>query len=376
MSTVAATVSDRAKQEYQAQDRLFSLDLFRGATMAAMIVVNNQDSERAFWPLRHAAWNGCTPTDLIFPFFLFIVGVSLVMSFQVRLQRGQSRRALILHALRRSALLFVIGLALNGMASLQPATWRIPGVLQRIAVVYAVSAAVSLYSGTRTRVLLIAALTVGYWAIMRYVPVPGHGIPGVDIPLLHPDYNLAAYLDRKLMLGHLWERTRDPEGILSTIPAIATALCGVLAGEWLLSGGTKQRKLYGMLAFGVAGVIAGDIWNHWFPINKNLWTSSYVLFTAGSALICLAGLYWISDIEGHRGPWATPFLILGTNAITAYVLSQLIGGWLGWRGLCSFHRVAAGSPALASLLHSFVVLGLAFVPVWWMYRRKVFLKVG
>jgi predicted acyltransferase len=344
--------------------------------MAAMIVVNNQDSERAFWPLRHAAWNGCTPTDLIFPFFLFIVGVSLVLSFHVRLQQGQARRALILHALRRSVLLFIIGLALNGMASLQPATWRIPGVLQRIAVVYAVSAAVSLYSATRTRVLLIAALTVGYWAIMRYVPVPGHGIPGVDIPLLHPYYNLAAYLDRKLMLGHLWERTRDPEGILSTLPAIATALCGVLAGEWLLSGGTKQRKLYGMLAFGVAGVIAGDIWNHWFPINKNLWTSSYVLFTAGSALICLAGLYWINDIEGHRGPWATPFLILGTNAITAYVLSQLIGGWLGWRGLCSFHRVAAGSPALASLLHSFVVLGLAFLPVGWMYRRKVFLKVG
>jgi predicted acyltransferase len=374
MSTVVAAAGDRARQEYQAPSRLLSLDVFRGATMAAMIVVNNQDSNQAYWPLRHADWNGCTPTDLIFPFFLFIVGVSLVLSFQARLQRGGSRRSLVLHAVWRSVLLFLIGLALNGMASLQPATWRIPGVLQRIAIVYCISAVITLYSGTRTRIALIAILTVGYWAIMRFIPVPGHGVPGVDIPILHPDYNLAAYLDRKLMLGHLWEKTRDPEGILSTIPSIATALCGVLAGEWLQSSGTQHRKFNGMLAFGVAGVIAGNIWNRWFPINKNLWTSSYVLFTAGSALICLAAIYWVSDIEQHRGRWTTPFLILGTNAITAYVLSQLIGGWLGWRGLCSFHRLAATSPALASLLHSFVVLGSAFVPVWWMYRRKIFLK--
>ena len=274
--------------------------------MAAMIVVNNQDSDRAYWPLRHAAWNGCTPTDLIFPFFLFIVGVSLVLSFQVRLQRGESRRSLVLHALRRSALLFLIGLALNGMASLQPATWRIPGVLQRIAIVYAVAAVITLYSGTRTRIALIAVFTLGYWAIMRYVPVPGHGVPGVDIPILHPDYNLAAYLDRKLMLGHLWEKTRDPEGILSTIPSVATALCGVLCGQWLQTGKTNLRKFNGMLAFGVAGVIAGNIWNLWFPINKNLWTSSYVLFTAGSALICLAAVYWIGDIEQHRGRLGQP----------------------------------------------------------------------
>jgi predicted acyltransferase len=375
MSTVAVTADDRAREESQAQGRIFSLDVFRGATMAAMIVVNNQDSEQAYWPLRHAAWNGWTPTDLIFPFFLFIVGVSLVLSFHARLRRGESRRSLVLHALRRSVLLFVIGLALNGMASLQPATWRIPGVLQRIAVVYFIAAAITLYSGTRSRVLLIAVLAAGYWALMRYVVVPGHGMPGVDIPLLHPDYNLAAYLDRKLMLGHLWEKTRDPEGILSTIPAVATALCGVLTGEWLLSVRAQKRKLLGMLAAGVAGVVAGEVWNHWFPINKNLWTSSYVLLTAGAALICLAALYWMSDIEGHRARWMTPLLILGTNAITAYVLSQLIGGWLGWRGLCAFHRLAAGSPALASLLHSLVVFVLAFLPVGWMYRKKIFLKV-
>jgi predicted acyltransferase len=375
MSTVAATVVGGAEQAPPARDRLFSLDVFRGITMAAMIVVNNQDSEQAYWPLRHAAWNGWTPTDLIFPFFLFIVGISLVLSFQARLQHGEPRRALMLRAIRRSVVLFVIGFALNGMASLQPATWRIPGVLQRIAIVYCLSAAITLYSGTRTRVSLIAVLTIGYWIIMRYVPVPGHGIPGVDIPVLHPDWNLAAYLDRKLMLGHLWEKTRDPEGVLSTVPALATGLCGVVAGEWLRSDRAPYKKLAGMLTYGVAGVIAGEIWNHWFPINKNLWTSSYVFFTAGAALLCLSALYWVSDIESHRGRWATPFLILGTNAISAYVLSQLIGGFLAWRGLLSFHGIASKSVAIASLLHSFVVLGLAFLPVWWMYRRKIFLKV-
>jgi predicted acyltransferase len=375
MSTPAETVVEQIEQASPARTRLFSLDLFRGITMAAMIVVNNQSSEQAYWPLRHAEWSGWTPTDLIFPFFLFIVGVSLVFSFQARLQRGESRRTLILHTVRRSIVLFLIGLLLNGMASLQPSTWRIPGVLQRIAIVYCIASVIALYSGTRARVVWIALLTVGYWAIMRFVPVPGHGVPSVDVPLLHPDFNLAAYLDRKLMLGHMWEKTRDPEGLLSTIPAVATALCGVLTGEWLQTKRTPVKKVVGLFVAGVLGVIAGDAWGHWFPINKNLWTSSYVLFTAGGALICLALCCWVSDVKLHRGWWTKPFLILGTNAITAYVLSQLIGGWFGWDHLFAFKHLAIRSPALSSLFHSVLILCLCFLPVWWMYRRKIFLKV-
>ena len=375
MSTAAETIVDRVEQTSPAKNRLFSLDLFRGITMAAMIVVNNQSSEQAYWPLRHAEWNGWTPTDLIFPFFLFIVGVSLVFSFQGRLHRGESRRTLILHTIRRSAVLFLIGLLLNGMASLQPSTWRIPGVLQRIAIVYCVASVITLYSGTRARVVWIAVLTVGYWAIMRFVPVPGHGVPSVDVPLLHPDFNLAAYLDRKLMLGHMWEKTRDPEGLLSTIPAVATALCGVLTGEWLQTKRTPVKKVVGLFVAGVLGVIAGDVWGHWFPINKNLWTSSYVLFTAGGALICLALCCWVTDIKLHRGWWTKPFLILGTNAITAYILSQLIGGWFGWDHLFAFKHLAISSPALGSLFHSVLILCLCFLPIWWMYGRKIFLKV-
>lgn len=375
MSSAAEIVVDRIEQASPAKNRLFSLDLFRGITMAAMIVVNNQNSEQAYWPLRHAAWNGWTPTDLIFPFFLFIVGVSLVFSFQARLQRGETRRTLVLHTIRRSMVLFLIGLLLNGMASLQPSTWRIPGVLQRIAIVYCIASIISLYSGTRARVVWIAVLTVGYWAIMRFVPVPGHGVPTVDVPLLHPDFNLAAYLDRKLMLGHMWEKTRDPEGLLSTIPAIASALFGVLTGEWLQVKRTPNQKVIGLLLAGVVGLIAGNIWSHSFPINKNLWTSSYVVFTAGGALICLALCCWVADIKLHRGWWTTPFVILGTNAITAYVLSQLIGGWFGWDHLFAFQHLKIDSPALGSLLHSLLILCFCFLPVWWMYRRRIFLKV-
>ena len=375
MSTASATIADQVEQSRSAPTRLFSLDLFRGITMAAMVVVNNQTSEQAYWPLRHAAWNGCTPTDLIFPFFLFIIGVSMLFSFAARLQRGESRRKLLLHTFRRSLILFFIGLALNGMASLQPSTWRIPGVLQRIAIVYCIASLITLYSGTRARVLWIASLTVGYWMLMRFVPVPGHGVPGVDLPLLHPDYNLAAYIDRKLMLGHMWEKTRDPEGLLSTIPSIATALCGVLTGQWLQTKRTPTQKVTWMLAAGALAAIAGEVWGRWFPLNKNLWTSSYVLFTAGAALICLAMLCWITDIKLHRGPWTKPFLVFGTNAIVAYVFSQLIGGWFGWDHLFAFPSLASSSPALASLMHSLLILAITFLPLWWMYRKKILVRI-
>ncbi|MGA2903675.1 MAG: heparan-alpha-glucosaminide N-acetyltransferase domain-containing protein [Candidatus Korobacteraceae bacterium] len=375
MSTATAAVVRRAEHSRPAQGRLFSLDVFRGATIAAMIVVNNQSSDAAYWPLQHASWNGWTPTDLIFPFFLFIVGVSLVFSFDSRLERGDSRRALVLHTIRRSAILFAIGLGLNGLAALQFHTWRIPGVLQRIALVYCAAGLITLFASIRSRVAWIAGLLFGYWILMRYVPVPGYGVPGRDIPLLHSDANLAAYLDRKLLLGHLWEGTRDPEGILSTLPAIATALCGVLTGEWLRSGRSAKQKLAGMLACGLAGVIAGEVWGIWFPINKKLWTSSYVLLTAGCALICLATCYWASDIKLRRGRWSKPFLIFGMNAIAAYVISELIGGWLSWEGFTFWHSPEwMESPALASLLHSLVVLALCFLPVWWLYRRHILLR--
>ncbi len=369
-------------------ERLVSLDVFRGATIAAMILVNDNGSEAAYWPLKHSLWNGWTPTDLIFPFFLFIVGVSLVFSFQSRLRRGDSKRDLVLHTLKRSAILFALGLFVSSYPHYHLATFRIPGVLQRIAVCYLIAALLTLYVNTYARIAWVAGLLVGYWALMRFVPVPGYGVPGRDIPLLHPDWNLTAYIDRKLMFGHLYEGTRDPEGLLSTLPSIATALCGVLTGEWLRSARTQKQKATGMLVFGVLGLIAGKIWNIWFPINKKLWTSSYVLFVVGFALVCLAFSYWLIDIRKKRGAWTKPFLIFGMNAITAYVLSEVLAGTLySIHFQSGLHRVHLQEyifyhafawiepPGLASLAYSLVYVFVCFLPIWWMYRKKIFLKV-
>ena len=376
MSTVTVAAERRVEQTRPAEGRLYSLDLFRGITIAAMIVVNNQSSTSAYWPLQHAAWNGATPTDLIFPFFLFIVGVSLVFSVESRLARGESRRSLVVHAVRRSVILFAIGIALNGLFGLHAGSLRIPGVLQRIAVVYCAALLIAMYTKVSARVAWIAALLLGYWAIMRFLPVPGYGMPLRDIPLLHPDANLAAYLDRKLLLGHLWEGTRDPEGILSTVPAIASALFGVLAGEWLRSSQKALQKALRMFLYGVVCAGMGELWGVWFPINKKLWTSSYVLFTAGCALISLAACYWLTDIKRLRGLWTKPFIIFGSNAIASYVLSEVIGGWLAWKGITFLHSLAwMDSPALASLIHSLTVTGLCFVPMCFLYKKGMFLKI-
>jgi predicted acyltransferase len=388
MATLTSSKPTLAIPDTRSVERLVSLDIFRGVTIAAMILVNDNGSEAAYWPLKHAAWNGCTPTDLIFPFFLFIVGVSLVLSFQSRLRRGDSKRALVLHSLKRSVILFAIGLFINAYPHFHLASWRIAGVLQRIAVAYFVAAVLTLYVNTYARIAIAAGLLVTYWVLLRFVPVPGFGVPGRDIPLLHPDWNLGAYLDRKLMTGRLYEGTRDPEGVLSTLPAIATALIGVLTGEWLRSTRTQTQKAVGMLVAGTLGLVAGDIWDIWFPINKKMWTSSYVLFVGGFALVCLAFCYWLVDIRKRRGPWTKPFLIFGMNAIAAYVISEVLASTLynihlqlgastvHLQGYL-FHYLFAwiNTPGLASLAYSLVYVFICFVPIWWMYRKKIFIKV-
>lgn len=375
--------------------RLTSLDLFRGATIAAMILVNNPGNDHAYWPLEHAEWNGWTPTDLIFPFFLFIVGVSLVFSFESRLSKGDSRAALLRHTFRRAVIIFAIGLALNSLADLLSSRGvRIPGVLQRIGICYFAASIFYLYVRPRTRAFVVAALLIGYWVLMRFVPVPGFGVPGRDIPFLHPDANLGAYLDRRFLI-HLWgtssrlyEITRDPEGLLSTLPAIATALLGVFTGEWLRSKRTPQNKALGMLVFGMIGLVLGKTWGIWFPINKKLWTSSFVLFTAGFALVCLALCYWATDIKRWRGAWTKPFLIFGRNAITAYIIADLfaislyavnirVNGQMMSAQQYIFQRFFAplGSRSFSSLLFSLAFVLLCLLPIWLMDRKKIFLKI-
>jgi len=364
--------------------------VFRGATIAGMILVNDAgDEEVSYWPLRHAEWNGWTPTDLVFPFFLFIVGVSMAYSLRSRLERGETRPQLLKHVLWRGAVIFVLGLLLNGFPNRYDlSSWRVYGVLQRIAVCYVVSAIVALWVGRRGWILTALACVVGYWVLMRFVPVPGFGVPTLDVPLLDPDRNLAAWLDRRLLSGHLYEVTRDPEGVLSTIPAIATSLLGLLAGDWLRSERSGRAKALGLALSGVGLLVAGQLFNSWFPINKKLWTSSYVLFTAGLALACLAFCYWLADVNQKRR-WATPLLVLGTNAIAAYMLSEIVahlivrmevvqpdGTASSWQEIL-YQRffVGLGSPANASLLYALVFLGLCWAATFVLYRKRIFLKI-
>jgi predicted acyltransferase len=369
--------------------RLLSLDLFRGATIALMILVNNPgDEQAAYWPLKHAEWNGWTPTDLVFPFFLFIVGVSMTFSFSSRLERGETKRQLFIHVLKRGLVLLALGIFLNGFPNhYQLSTWRFYGVLQRIAICYVISAILVLWMGRRGWIIAIISCLAGYWILMRFISVPGFGIPTHDIPLLDPDRNLAAWLDRKLLMGHLYEVTRDPEGVLSTIPAIATSLLGVLTGEWLRSVRSAQAKATGMAIFGIAGLALGEFLNRWFPINKNLWTSSYVVFTAGFALVCLAICYWILDVKRWRRG-TQPLLVFGANPIAAYCFAEIVAHWIDrvqvhsiagpmtWQEMI-YQRlfVSLASPANSSLLYSLAFVLMCWLPMWLLYRRQIFLKL-
>jgi len=373
--------------------RLLSLDVFRGLTMAAMVIVNNPgDWGNVYWPLLHAEWHGCTPTDLIFPFFLFIVGVSITLS---KKSAGWGS------ILRRAAIIFALGLFLAGYPRFDLERWRIPGVLQRIALCYLAAAVTYRFStGDRRRQVvtiagLAAVLALGYWGVLMLVPPPG-GTAGD----LTPEGNLGAWLDRALMDGHLWRPRWDPEGLLSTIPAVATTLLGVLAGMCLttpvaergsesrVEKWTPERKLATLAAGGAGAVVIGLLWGLAFPINKALWTSSYAVFTAGAASLLLALCYWTIDIKGWRR-WTTPLVILGVNAITLFVASGLLVKTLAliraagpdgrdiavsrWVYLHWFAPFAA--PKNASLMYAVVNLLVLFALLSWMYRRRLFLRV-
>src|SRR5512140_248144 len=241
--------------------RLESLDVFRGATIAAMILVNNPGTWDAVYPpLRHADWHGWTFTDLIFPFFLWISGVALTLSFAKRVERGDSRRRLFLHTLRRAACIFGLGLLLNGFPYYHLATLRIPGVLQRIAVCYLIAGALFLVTGLRGQVAALISLLGVYWALMKFVPVPGYGAGVLD-----KDGNFAQWIDSLTLSGHMWANTKtwDPEGIVSTLPSIATVLFGILCGHLLRSALTLARKAAWMFAAGAALIVAGLVMNVW-----------------------------------------------------------------------------------------------------------------
>jgi predicted acyltransferase len=364
-------------------DRLVSLDVFRGATIAAMILVNNPgDWGNVFAPFLHAEWHGWTFTDLIFPFFLYIVGVAIVYAFSKRNLAEAPKSRLYKKIIRRSLILFGLGLFLNGFPYYDFSIIRIPGVLQRIAVCYFIVSLIYLHSGKRAQWIWAVSLLLAYWAFMAWYPLPeiGSGI-------LEKGRNFSAYIDQLLLSGHMWSvsKTWDPEGVFSTLPAISMTLFGVLTGHLLRSDKNSLEKTITMFLYGNLALWVGLIWNQWLPINKNLWTSSYTVFMTGMALIVLAFCYYIADVKGYR-QWTKPFIIYGMNAITIFVLSGIIGRLLflikvDEEGLTLknyiYHSLFASwlEPKVASLTFAFCFILFLYGIAWLLHRKKIFIKI-
>jgi predicted acyltransferase len=374
--------------------RLLSLDAFRGATIAGMLLVNNPGSWTALYaPLEHAPWHGWTPTDMIFPFFLWIVGVAMTLSFARRVEQGADRGALLRHAMVRGLIIIAVGMLLVMFPfGLLPAhtfsfaKMRFPGVLQRIGACYLVASAIFLHSTWKGQLGWIAGLLLGYWALLMVVPVPGYGA-GV----LEPRGNLAGWIDSHVLAGHTWSGAPvpgfDPEGLLSTIPAIATTLLGAVAGHFVrtLTGVALSRRL---IRDGVILLALGAAWGLVFPINKNLWTSSYAVFMAGWAMLLLGVFHWLIDVRGWRR-WATPLVIYGSNALAMFILAGLIGKllylikWTGASGKAVTLKdwiyqgafVPLASPVNASLLFALAFVLMFFGFAWILWRKKWFLKI-
>ena len=367
-------------------ERLISLDVFRGLTIAGMILVNSPGTWEYVYPaLRHSKWNGCTPTDIIFPFFVFIVGVAITFSISKKIEQNTNNTKIIFDTVRRSVIIFLLGVFLNGFPFFNLSTIRIPGVLQRIAVVYLISAVIFLRCNKRTIIIISVFILIFYWLIMTLIPVPGVGYANLE-----PSSNLGAWLDRLVFGKHLWGQSIvwDPEGILSTIPAIVTGLAGVLTGYLLRGTKDKISKTVYLFVFGNLLLVAGYIWDIWFPINKNLWTSSYVIYTAGLALNFLGICYWFIDVKGYR-KWSVPFRVFGSNAIVAYFLSETIETLIDVINVSNssgkivslkeylFNNIFLGwnSPINASLFWAISYLLLLFLLVLILYRKNIFIKI-
>lgn len=381
-----------------ASGRLVSLDTFRGITIAGMILVNNPGTWSSIYgPLKHAPWHGWTPTDLVFPFFLFIVGVAIVYAYSGAMERGATQKDLVKKAAVRSLKLFGLGLIMAAYPffQLEPSFGiresiyglRIMGVLQRIAVCYLVVSIFYVYMKPRTMLWVFWGLLLGYWAAMAWIPVPGYGAGLID----SATGNLAAYVDRMVFGKHLWvgaQREWDPEGLLSSLPAIATTMLGVWTGLLLrdksLSPVDKTAQL---MVRGTVLIMIGYLWDLYFPINKNIWTSSYTIFTGGQAMLGLGLCYWVADVKGKRS-WTQPFVVYGVNAITVFFFSGILAKTLGLiRVGPEGATITLQSWIFQNLFNSWlptIDASLAYAITWivmwyfillWMYRKNIIWKI-
>ena len=367
--------------------RSLSLDVFRGLTIAGMILVNNGVTGDRYGALEHADWNGFTPTDLVFPCFVFIMGISIILSMSRRTGTGQGRGKLLGHIFYRAALIFFLGVlwSIDPMKSISDelAHVRVMGVLQRLALCYLFTSIIVMFTKKRGQIILFGFCLASYWVLMKCVPVPGYGAG-----ILTREGNFAGYIDRLLLSNHLYTPNWDPEGLLHTLPAIGTCLLGVLTGHWLRSEKSLTEKMAGLFVAGNIFMLAGCVMNHYFPINKNLWSPSYVCLTGGIAMNICAAAVWFVDFKGCE-KITKPFIWLGANPLFAYLMSMLMTGILM---VIPVARVAGQQVMLRAYIFNHLFLSwlnpknanlafvLSYVLLWTgitglMYKKKWFVKI-
>lgn len=359
--------------------RLISVDSMRGYTIAAMLMVNFPGNEAYVFPtLRHSAWNGLTFTDIVAPFFLFIVGTSIVLAFAPRLERGAAKASFHKKVIFRALKIFAVGMFLNLLPDFNFGDIRWTGTLHRIAIVYLVCAFLFLYTGWKQQLWTGLVLLTVYWLAMTLIPTPGYGRV-----MLEPGANLAAWIDSRYLPGKMWQGTWDPEGILSTFPSFVTCITGMLAGRILRSGLHEYEKAAWLMVAGTGSAAAGYFWGLTFPVNENLWTSSFVLVTSGFAFLVLGAVYFLVDIKGYSR-YAKAGIIFGSNAITAYVLADIFAllfylTKFGGKSLnihCTDWLTRIGlAPELSSMIFAVIFVGICFLPCLWMYRKNIFIKL-
>lgn len=370
-------------------NRLISLDALRGFTIAAMLMVNFPGSEEhVFFTLRHTKWNGLSFTDLVAPIFLFVVGVSIVFAYsksRVGVTNADSQNAHAANAgklykkiIIRSLKIFAVGMFLNLMPTFDFSDIRWTGTLHRIAFVFLGCAVLYLNTNWKQQARIGAVILVAYWLALTLIPTPGMGKV-----MLEPGVNLVAWFDTQFLPGKMWQGTWDPESILSTFPSIVSGITGMLAGRLLQSNLTPNEKVNYLMTAGVFSAALGYFWGLGFPVNENLWTSSFVLVTSGFACLLLGALYFMVDILG-KTKGTQPGIIFGANAIAVYVLGDILalffyGAKFGEHSLNE--HVVNGlitmgvAPNLASLLYALFFVSVNFIPAYFLYRKKIFIKL-
>jgi predicted acyltransferase len=356
-------------------ERLISLDIFRGITIAAMILVNFPGSWTAnYRMLEHAEWVGTTPTDFIFPFFLFIVGISITLSFQKQIERGKTRQQILKKSVVRALKLFGVGLLLRLLPTLDFSRFELPGVLQRISLVFLACAALYLFTGWRTQLVVGISILIAYWLALMLIPIPGFG-GGV----LEPGKNLANWIDKVVFPPYLInQRGYDSEGILSTIPAIVTGISGLLAGKMLLHQTDRKKLVQQLVVAGAVLLAVGYLWGVYFPIIKKIWTSSFMLVTAGWAFLVYALLFFLVEIKN----WKTgtfPWIVFGSNAIAIYVLADIFETFFIRTGIRDNTVLWMQNYGLyiktASLIWAIFSVLVCWIAGWILYKKKIFIKL-